>query len=279
MPGTKARMIALYGKGGIGKSTVSSNLSTVFARRGMKVLHVGCDPKHDSTMALLDGVPVRTVIQQITGNLSKASDIILKGKFGLDCIECGGPEPGVGCGGRGVSRMFEVLDDLDLVREGGYDVAVFDVLGDVVCGGFAAPLKQGRAELVYIVVSEGVMALFAANNIARALRRFASNGIALGGLIVNVCDDTTNRAGMEKFAAALSTQVIAWVPRDVRIRRAEVQRKTVVEMHPDSDVATIFEGLADRVHGDSAAAHPIPTPIDEARFDQFIHDTFGEDGI
>jgi nitrogenase iron protein NifH len=279
MPENRTRMIALYGKGGIGKSTVASNLSAVFARRGMKVLHVGCDPKHDSTMALLDGLPVKTVIQQISGRIKEPSDILLPGKFGMHCIECGGPEPGVGCGGRGVSRMFEVLDDLDLVKQGQYDIAVFDVLGDVVCGGFAAPLKQGRADLVYIVVSEGVMALFAANNIARALKRFASNGIALGGLVVNLCDETTNRPGMERFATALGTRIVAWLPRDPIVRRAEVLKKTTLEMAPDSAVSRVFDALAGAILADSAADHSIPTPIDEARFDEFILDTFGQDGV
>ncbi|MBM4397469.1 MAG: AAA family ATPase [Deltaproteobacteria bacterium] len=275
MPGNPTRMLALYGKGGIGKSTVASNLSAVFARKGLKVLHVGCDPKHDSTLSLLEGGPVRTVIRQLSSEIRSPADIVMQGRFGLHCIECGGPEPGVGCGGRGVSKMFEVLDDLDLVASGGYDVAVFDVLGDVVCGGFAAPLKQGRAELVYIVVSEGVMALFAANNIARAMKRFASNGIALGGLIVNQRDETTNVAGMERFAAELSTRVVALVPRAPEVRRAEVMKRPVVDLAPDAPVSRVFEELAAAVLADGAAGHPIPAPIDEARFDDFIRDTFG----
>lgn len=272
----RTKMIAFYGKGGIGKSTVASNLSAVYARSGKKVLHVGCDPKHDSTMALIEGGPVKTVIQQISAMVREPNDIVMPGKFGLHCIECGGPEPGVGCGGRGVSRMFEVLDDLDLIKKGEYDIALFDVLGDVVCGGFAAPLKQGRAELVYIVVSEGVMSLFAANNIARALRRFASNGIALGGLIVNLCDDSTNIAGMQRFAEVLGTRIVSFIPRDPVIRRAEVAKKTVIEIAPDSQVARVFEDLASVIETDNVADHTIPTPIEEAHFDQFIRETFGQ---
>ncbi len=271
----KTRMIALYGKGGIGKSTVSSNLSAVFAKQGLKVLHVGCDPKHDSTLTLLEGAPVKTVIQKITGQIRSAEDIVMPGVLGMSCIECGGPEPGVGCGGRGVSRMFEVLDDLQLIEQGDFDIAVFDVLGDVVCGGFAAPLRQGRAELVYIVVSESVMALFAANNIARAMKRFASNGIALGGLIVNQVDETTPLEGMRKFAQALGTRIIGVIPRDPMVRRAEVLKRPVVELAPDSEVAQVFRDLAQAVLGDSAAAHDVPTPFDEAGFDAFIERTFG----
>jgi nitrogenase iron protein NifH len=270
-------MIALYGKGGIGKSTVSSNLSAVFAQQGLKVLHVGCDPKHDSTLTLLDGTPVKTVIQKIAGEIRTADDIVMPGVLGMSCIECGGPEPGVGCGGRGVSRMFEVLDDLQLIEEGDFDVAVFDVLGDVVCGGFAAPLRQGRAELVYIVVSDSVMALFAANNIARAMKRFASNGIALGGLIVNQVDDTTPLAGLRKFAEALGTRVVAEIPRDPMIRRAEVLKRPVVDLAPDSEVARVFRGLAAEVLADSAEVHAVPTPFGETDFDAFIERTFGEE--
>jgi nitrogenase iron protein NifH len=273
----RTRMIALYGKGGIGKSTVSSNLSVVFAKRGLNVLHVGCDPKHDSTMTLLDNIPVKTVIQKLAGEIRTPEDILMPGRFGLHCIECGGPEPGVGCGGRGVSRMFEVLDDLDLVEQGKYDLAVFDVLGDVVCGGFAAPLRQGRAELVYIVVAESVMALFAANNICKAMKRFSSNGIALGGLIVNQRDETTNVAALEKFAARLGTRIAAWIPRDPLVRRAEVLKRPVVDLAPDSPAASVFGALADTVWADRVQDHPIPTPLEEGEFDEFILRTFGDE--
>lgn len=275
----KTKMIALYGKGGIGKSTVASNLSAVLANRGFKVLHVGCDPKADSTRTLLeDPSAMTTVIDHLSGSIDSADDILFKGRFELDCIECGGPEPGVGCGGRGVARMFEVLDELELIEEGDYDAAIFDVLGDVVCGGFAAPLRQGRADLVYIVISEGVMALYAANNIAKAMKRFSTNGIGLGGLILNSTGPDTDFEGMRRFAERIGTRIVATIPRHKLIGKAEIAGVPVVMLDPESEVVEIFNKLADLMMNDSPSDHPVPTPMMDREFDLFVKETLGGAG-
>ena len=173
--------IAVYGKGGVGKSVVATALSVWYAQQGRAVLHVGCDPKQDSALRLTDGARLRSVLETLADHpqLTSVDSVLHEGRYGIRCCESGGPEPGVGCGGRGVARTLELLGELEVISGGQYDVVMFDVLGDVVCGGFAAPLRRGFAEKVVIVVSEEPMAMFAANNIARAIAR--RRGISGGG--------------------------------------------------------------------------------------------------
>ena len=269
--------IVVFGKGGIGKSTISSNLSSVYALQGMKVLHVGCDPKHDSTVGLVDGDMIETFMDKyarIFGTRDhadlKPSDLLVKGRLDIDCVEAGGPEPGVGCAGRGISLMLEALQDLGVLKDGGYDARIFDVLGDVVCGGFAAPLRKGFAEKIVIVVSEELMALYAANNIAKSVKTYSSNGVYLAGLVANCKDGSkVERERVERFAKILGTRILEFVPRDPAVREAEFARKnTVVERAPKSPFAKSIKALAAKLLAIRKQDCPVPTPMDDHRFYQ-----------
>ncbi len=265
--------IAFYGKGGIGKSTVSTNVTAVLATRDLKVLHVGCDPKHDSSMPFLDPSEMRTVIDTIfevrAGELTP-EHIVLPGRLGIDCVESGGPEPGVGCGGRGVSRMFELLGELGILDEDRYDTAIFDVLGDVVCGGFAAPLRQGFARKVVIVSSEEIMSYYAANNICKAVGHYRDNGVALMGIVFNLRDNKTDREELQRFTEQLSTRVLAVLPRERRVRQAEVAGRTLVEHAPRTAMAKTLGKLTDTLLKTDPDSCPMPTPMDDAAFRKFV---------
>lgn len=271
--------LVFFGKGGIGKSTTATNFSATLAMQGQRVLHVGCDPKHDSTVALLGGRMIEAVTDQPLREDATADDVVVRSPLGVDCVEAGGPAAGVGCGGRAISRMLEVFRIANLLDEGRYDTVLFDVLGDVVCGGFAAPLKKDVGHKVVIVASEEVMSLYAANNIARAVVNYGSNGIVLAGIIINLRDNDVDRAPMERFARLLSTRIIGWIPRDATIREAEYRRITAVEMAPASPIARTFRELAATVLSiDSATLQP-PTPIDEVSFYEYTRNRFAEPAL
>ncbi|MFA6316987.1 MAG: AAA family ATPase [Elusimicrobiota bacterium] len=266
--------IVIFGKGGIGKSTVAANLSAVYALEGRKVIHVGCDPKHDSTVGLVDGDMIETFMEKhakVFGirdrqNLG-AKELLVRGRLGIDCIEAGGPEPGVGCAGRGISMMLEAFADLDILKAGAYDVGVFDVLGDVVCGGFAAPLRKGFAEKIVIVISEELMALYAANNIAKSVRTYSSNGVYLAGLVANLKDGKSDRKKLEKFAKLIGTRILEYVPRDPAVREAEFSRdRTVVERAPKCAFAKSIRSLAAKILAVKKEKCPIPTPMNDKQF-------------
>ncbi len=274
---TKMEKIAIYGKGGIGKSVVSTNLSAYFGKIGRKVLHVGCDPKHDSSLKLCHDSKIVTVLE-LLGNSTDVPDVsrcLNRGWQGVHCLEAGGPKPGVGCGGRGVAKTIEVINEARLLDPGRYDVAVFDVLGDVVCGGFAAPLRHGMAEKVFIVVSEEPMALFAANNIAKAVITYRDNGIVLGGLVANLRSGQADVGLIERFAERLSTRVVTVIHRNELIIEAEKQGRTVIEYAFDSPIAREFVALAETVGEIKADSAPLPTPIEDDEFFDFLRADHG----
>ena len=256
----------MYGKGGIGKSTTVANLTAALSEQGYKIMQVGCDPKHDSTRMLMSGRFVPTVLdtmREIGEEKVTLDKILYTGYNGIRCVESGGPEPGVGCGGRGIITAIGLLEKL-----GGYhenpDFAFYDVLGDVVCGGFAMPIRQGYAKEIYLVVSGELMALYAANNICKAVKRFGERGqTALGGLICNSRKVDNEQELVEKFAKKIGSKLIEFIPRDNIVQKAEFNRKTVIEFAPDSAQAQVYRNLAEKIANNDEFDVPSPITMEE----------------
>lgn len=265
------RQIAIYGKGGIGKSTVASNLSVAFRDLGLEVMQVGCDPKRDSTRTLTGGRMIPTVLETLRDHLRAGrdqntimlDDIVFRGTRGVYCVESGGPEPGIGCAGRGVLTALQILKDLKAFATYKVDVVIYDILGDVVCGGFAQPIREGFAQEIYLLCSGSFMSLYAANNIAKGVRRLARRGeVGLAGVICNSAgDEAFERRALADFAAALGTQLVDFIPRSPVIQACEVEGKTVLEHSPASAEASVFRALAERILANNTRV--IPTPIED----------------
>jgi nitrogenase iron protein NifH len=262
--GKLVKQIAIYGKGGIGKSTTSSNISAALSEGGLKVLQVGCDPKSDSTNTLRGGQFIPTVLDTLrSGKRVATEDIVYTGFNGILCVEAGGPEPGVGCAGRGIITAIELLKQRNILAEYKPDVIIYDILGDVVCGGFAMPIREGVAEQVYTVSSSDFMALYAANNLFKGIKKYSTNGGALfSGIIANSINQTLHREIIKDFAERTKSTIAEFVPRSIAVTKAELHGKTVIEAEPDSEQAQIYRNLAKRIYENNEAYVPSPLDVD-----------------
>ena len=260
------KQIALYGKGGIGKSTTSANLSAALSGMGLDILQIGCDPKRDSTRMLMHGTFIPTVMDLVRerGDAELSlPDIEFVGYNGVRCVEAGGPEPGVGCAGRGIIATFQLLEKFGALKG---DVILYDVLGDVVCGGFAMPMREGYAQEIYLVTSGELMSLYAANNICKAIKRLASRAKSkcrLAGVICNAKGQPQEEELVAEFARRVNSTLAGYIPRDRIVQLAELNRKTVIEYEPASAQADRYRSLATRVMENTSLTIPTPLEIDE----------------
>jgi len=261
------RQCAIYGKGGIGKSTTTQNLVAALAEADQKVMIVGCDPKADSTRLILHSKAQNTIMEMAAeaGTVEdlEIEDVLKSGYGGIKCVESGGPEPGVGCAGRGVITAINFLEE-----EGAYeddlDFVFYDVLGDVVCGGFAMPIRENKAQEIYIVVSGEMMAMYAANNISKGIVKYANSGsVRLAGLICNSRNTDREDDLITALAEKIGTQMIHFIPRDNVVQRAEIRRMTVIEYDPTAKQADEYRELAQKIIANDKLVIPEPCTMDE----------------
>ncbi|MDR2386187.1 MAG: nitrogenase iron protein [Deltaproteobacteria bacterium] len=261
------KQIAIYGKGGIGKSTTTSNLSAALADMGYKVMQFGCDPKADSTNTLRDGSYIPTILDLLRerGRV-EAREAIFEGYNGIYCVEAGGPSPGVGCAGRVIITAVQLLKQQNIYEELELDYVIYDVLGDVVCGGFAVPIREGIAKHVFTVSSSDFMAIYAANNLFKGIQKYSNSGGALlGGVIANSVSGGYQKAIVDDFVSQTHTQVLQYVPRSITVTQSELSGKTTIEADPTSEQAKIYRALAKRVEAHELSTTPKPMDPHELR--------------
>jgi nitrogenase iron protein NifH len=255
----KPKQIAIYGKGGIGKSTTTSNISAALAEAGYKVMQFGCDPKADSTNTLRGGEYIPSVLDLLAGKRRvDAHEAIFLGFKGIYCVEAGGPAPGVGCAGRGIITAVELLKQQQIFEELDIDIVIYDVLGDVVCGGFAVPIREGIAEHVFTVSSADFMAIFAANNLFKGIEKYSNSGGALlGGIIANSMNTPFHKQIIDDFAERTKTQIVQYVPRSLTVTQAELSGRTTIEAAPESAQAEVYRVLARRIAEHTESKVPV----------------------
>lgn len=259
--------IAIYGKGGIGKSTTTSNISAALAEAGYRVIQIGCDPKSDSTNTLRGNTYLPTVLDSMrAGKKIHLSDIAIKGYRDVLCIESGGPVPGVGCAGRGINAAVSLLQELNVFEEYKPDYVLYDVLGDVVCGGFAVPIRDGITDRAYVVSSSDFMAIYAANNLFKAINKYApAGGAKLGGIIGNGLSASYSKMLLDDFTGKTGTKTAAYIPRSLVVSQSELYGKTVIEAKPEDKHADIYRTLAKYIAENEELVIPNPLNVSELR--------------
>jgi len=255
-----SKQIAIYGKGGIGKSSTASNVAAACADEGYKVMIIGCDPKSDSSITLLHGKRIPTVMDLMRQGVDmREEDIVFEGYGGVKCVEVGGPEPGIGCAGRGIIVAISTLRKISSALEDS-DLVVYDVPGDIVCGGFVAPVKKGLVNEAYVLTSGEYMPLYAANNICKGLSRLEMN---LNGVICNSRGAENEEKIVREFAKEIGSDMIAFIPKDMLVQSCEREGFSVIEKAPDSNIAGIYRSLACEIMGRDSGV--LPSPLSDER--------------
>ena len=263
----KLKQLAIYGKGGIGKSTTTSNITAALAEMGYRVMQFGCDPKADSTNTLRGGSYIPTVLDLLRERGSfDVHEAIFQGFRGLYCVEAGGPAPGVGCAGRGITTAVSLFKQQRIFEELDLDYVIYDVLGDVVCGGFAVPIREGIAEHVFTVSSSDFMSIYAANNLFKGIQKYSKTGGALlGGVIANSINNPFQRKILDDFVERTKTQVMQYIPRSLTVTQSELKGRTTIEAQPNSAQAEIYRELARKIDAHTQSAVPSPLEPQELR--------------